>query len=260
LLAFVQTYPLIWLAFFSLKNNNQIFMGNIAGFPNPVVWRNYYSIIKSGIVPRFFLNSVIITAGTLAVSILLISMASYGLIRMKWRFQKAVLRYVLLGLTIPGQAVLLPIFKILQLFRIFNTYFALIVPYTGFSIALGVSIMSGFLHTIPYELEEAAVIDGSNVFQMFFKIIFPLLTGALVSISIFTFLYCWNELMFAMTFVNRQNLKPLTSGVMTLMGEYNTDWGIVGAGLFIAVIPILIFYTVFGKQIQSSLMAGAIKG
>ncbi|MDR1900429.1 MAG: carbohydrate ABC transporter permease [Treponema sp.] len=259
-IAFFQLYPLVWLAFFSLKNNNQIFIGNIAGFPNPLVWKNYQQIITNGHVFRFFINSIIITGSTLILSTIMISMVSYGIIRMKWRFQKAALTYILIGLTVPSQAVLLPIFKTLQFLKVFNTYFALILPYTAFSIPLGVSIMSGYLHTIPYELEEASLIDGCSVYQMFFRIIFPLLQGAIVPISIFTFLYCWNELMFAITFVNKQNLKALTSGIMTLMGRYSTEWGVIGAGLFITVIPILIFYMSFGKRIQESLLVGAVKG
>jgi raffinose/stachyose/melibiose transport system permease protein len=260
IVGFIQVYPLVWLSFFSLKNNNQIFMGNIAGFPNPIIWKNYTTVIVNGQVFRYLLNSIIVTGSTLALSTLLIAMSSYALIRMRWRFQKTAFMYILLGLTIPLQATLLPVFKILQDLRIINTYLALIVPYTAFAIPLGVSILSGVLYTIPSEIEEAACIDGCNIYRMFFRIVMPLLKGGLVTIAIFSFLSCWNELMFSLTFISRQQYKTLTTGVMSLMGKYSTDWGVIGAGLFITVIPILVFYCILGKKIQVSLMAGAVKG
>ena len=256
----IQVYPLIWLAFFSLKNNDQIFVGNIAGFPDPIIWGNYKTVIVKGKVFTFLFNSVLVTAVTLVCSTILIAMSSYALIRMRWKFQKLAFMYILLGLTIPIQATMLPLFVILQQLKVINTYLALIIPYTAFAIPLGVSIMSGVLYTIPVDIEEAACIDGCNIYKMFFQIVFPLLKGGLVTIAIFTFLSSWNELMFAITFVSKEKYKMLTSGVMTLIGKYSTDWGVVGAGLFITVIPILVFYSVLGKKIQVSLMAGAIKG
>ena len=256
----IQVYPLIWLSFFSLKNNDQIFVGNIAGFPDPVIWGNYTTVIVKGKVFTFLFNSVLVTASTLVLSTVLIAMSAYALIRMRWRLQKIAFMYILLGLTIPLQATMLPLFVILQQIQVINTYLALIIPYTAFAIPLGVSILSGVLGTIPTEIEEAACIDGCNIYQMFFRIIFPLLKGGLVTIAIFTFLSCWNELMFAITFISKEQYKMLTSGVMTLIGKYSTDWGVVGAGLFITVIPILAFYCALGKKIQISLMAGAVKG
>jgi raffinose/stachyose/melibiose transport system permease protein len=255
----IQVYPLVWLAFFSLKNNDQIFLGNIAGFPNPIIWLNYLTVFKGNVI-RYLLNSIIVTSSTILLSTILIAMSSYAVIRMKWRFRKLAFTYILIGLTIPLQATLLPVFVILQDLKMINTYFALIVPYTAFAIPLGVSIMSGILHTVPLEMEEAACIDGCNIYNMFFRIIFPLLKGGLVTICIFTFLNCWNELMYSLTFIHNQSLKTITTGVMSLIGKYSTNWGVIGAGLFITVIPILAFYFLLGKKIQISLMSGAVKG
>ena len=260
LVGIIQVYPLVWLSFFSLKNNDQIFVGNIAGLPNPAIWENYVTVVVKGKVFTFLFNSVFVTFSTLVFSTILISMSAYALIRMRWKLQKLAFMYILLGLMIPAQATMLPLFVILQQIKVINTYFALIIPYTVFAIPLGVSIMSGVLYTIPVEIEEAACIDGCNVYHMFFRIVFPLLKGGLVTIAIFTFLSCWNELMFAITFISKEDYKMLTSGVMTLIGKYSTDWGVVGAGLFITVIPILVFYCALGKKIQVSLMAGAVKG
>ena len=117
--ALVQVYPLIWLAFFSLKDNAQIFGGNVAGFPQPVIWGNY---------------NYVATIATLALSSLLIAMSAYGLVRMRWKLQNAVYFYLLLGLMIPIHAVLLPLFIILQNLSMINTYWALVIPYTVFAI------------------------------------------------------------------------------------------------------------------------------
>ncbi|MBC8533250.1 carbohydrate ABC transporter permease [Yeguia hominis] len=258
--ALIQVYPLIWLAFFSLKDNAQIFGGNVAGFPQPVIWGNYNYVATKGNVGIYFLNSLIVTIATLALSSLLIAMSAYGLVRMRWKLQNAVYFYLLLGLMIPIHAVLLPLFIVLQNLSMINTYWALVIPYTVFAIPFGISVMRSTLLGIPKEIEESACIDGCNAYRMFFRIVFPLLRGSLVTISIFTFLSCWNELMLAITYLNKQNLKTLTAGVMSLCGQFSTDWGIIGAGLFITVLPVLIFYCLIGKKIQGSLLAGAIKG
>jgi raffinose/stachyose/melibiose transport system permease protein len=161
---------------------------------------------------------------------------------------------------IPIHATLLPLFVILKNLHILDSYLALIIPYVAFALPMGIFILTGFLYSIPHELEEAACIDGCNIYQIFTRIILPLLKPGLATVAIFTYLSTWNELMFANTFISSENLKTITVGILSLAGQYTTDWGPIGAGLMIATIPTLIIYILLSDQVQKSLITGAVKG
>lgn len=258
--AVIQLYPILWLLLFSFKDNNEIFGGNVLGFPKVWQFSNYTTAMTSGNVGVYFINSVIITAVTIVVSSVLIATASYAIVRMKWKFSKLTLTIFMLGLMIPIHAALLPLFLILKTLHLLDGYLALIIPYIAFALPMGIFILTGFLYSIPRELEEAACIDGCNIYQIFFKIVLPLIRPGLATVAIFTYLSTWNELMFANTFINSENMKTLTVGIMSLSGQYSTNWGPIGAGLMIATIPTLIIYALLSDQVQKSLIVGAVKG
>jgi raffinose/stachyose/melibiose transport system permease protein len=167
---------------------------------------------------------------------------------------------LMLGLMIPIHAALLPVFVMMRRLHILNTLWALIIPYTAFSVPMGIMIFSGFMNSIPRDLEEAACIDGCNIYRIFFRIVFPLLRPAIATITIFTFLQSWNELMFAVVFISRDSVKTLTVGIQAMSGRYLTEWGPIGAALVVATIPTLLIYLFLSNQVQKSFIAGAVKG
>ncbi len=258
--AIIQVYPLIWLFLFSFKNNNEIYSGNAMGIPQ--VWRisNYLTVLTSGNVAVYLMNSVIVTAVTIAVSTILITTSAYSIVRLRWKMSKVFLTYILLGLMVPIHATLLPLFIILRNLNLLNTYLSLILPYVVFALPMGVFIMVGFLKSIPKELEESACLDGCGIYKTFYYIVLPLLRPAIATVAIFTFLSSWNELMFANTFINSEHLKTLTVGIMSLSGQQGTQWGSIGAGLVIATVPTLLIYFLLSDQLQKSMIAGALKG
>ncbi|MCG8499288.1 MAG: carbohydrate ABC transporter permease [Firmicutes bacterium] len=260
LFGFIQLYPLIWLVLFSLKDNSEIFGGNIVGLPEKFLWQNYSSALFNGNVMHYFLNSVIVTFSTIAISGLLACMASYAIARMKWKLSKTVLIFFLLGLMIPIHAALLPLFLILRDLKLLNSYWALIIPYVAFALPMAIFILTGFFQTIPKEMEESACIDGCSIYRTFYAIMLPLVKPAIATISIFTYLSAWNELMFAITFISKQQFKTLTVGIMSLAGQYITEWGPIGAGLVVSTLPTIIIYVLMSDQVQKSLTAGAVKG
>ena len=260
LFGFIQLYPLIWLVLFSLKDNSEIFGGNIVGLPEKFLWQNYSSALFNGNVMHYFLNSVIVTFSTIAISGLLACMASYAIARMKWKLSKAVLIFFLLGLMIPIHAALLPLFLILRDLILLNSYWALIIPYVAFALPMAIFILTGFFQTIPKEMEESACIDGCSIYRTFYAIILPLVKPAIATVSIFTYLSAWNELMFAITFISKQQFRTLTVGIMSLVGQYTTEWGPIGAGLVVSTLPTIIIYVLMSDQVQKSLTAGAVKG
>lgn len=258
--AVIQLFPLYWLLTFSFKDNYEIFGGNVIGLPQ--VWRisNYVKALTSGNVMVFFGNSVIVTASTIIITSLLICTSSYAIVRMKWKLSGVTLVYFLVGMMVPIHATLLPLFMILKKFGFLNSYLAVIVPYVAFAIPMGILIMTGFLESIPRELEEAACIDGCSIYKIFGKLILPLMRPAIATISIFTYMSSWNELMFANTFINSDRLKTLTVGIFSMVNENETEWGPIGAGLVIATLPTITMYIVFSGQVQKSLIMGAVKG
>jgi raffinose/stachyose/melibiose transport system permease protein len=258
--AIIQLFPLYWLITFSLKNNSEIFGGNLVGLPQNFLWENYGKAVVNANVGGYFFNSVIITAVTIFLTVIVSLMASYALVRMKWKFRNATMLLFMAGLMIPIHAALLPVFLILRKVKLLDTYWALIIPYVAFAIPMAILILTSFMKSIPREIEEAACIDGCSIYRIFFSIIVPILRPAVATISIFTFLQAWNELMFATVFINKQAYKPLTVGIQSMAGKYATEWGPIGAALVIATIPTVIIYLLMSSQVHKSLTAGAIKG
>lgn len=258
--AFIQLYPLIWLVFFSLKGNGEIFGGNIAGLPQNWKFDNYVNAFEQAKVLDYFGNSVLVTSITILLVIVLSSMSAYAIVRMEWKGRGIAMKVILLGMMVPIHAALLPLFMVLKSVRLLNTYWALIIPYVAFGLPMGIYIISSFLESLPRELEEAAAIDGCGIYRIFGEVMLPLVKPALATVSIFTYLSAWNELMFAVTFVSKREFKTITVGIMSMIGTFTTKWGEIGAGLVIATIPTILIYVLLSEQVQKSLVAGAVKG
>ena len=258
--ALINLFPVYWMFTFSLKTNTEIFGENVAGLPREWMWSNYKRALSVGDIGKYFSNSVIVASVTIALVMLISLMATFALTRFIWKGRKRMNQFFMLGLTIPIHASIVPIYVTLSKLHLLNTYLALIIPYAAFSLAMGILICTGFMQELPMDLDEAACIDGYGTWGIFFRIIVPLMKPAVATVSIYTFLQCWNELMFANIFVSNATHKTLPVGVQALSGQYMTDWGPVGAALVLATFPMLLFYVFFSKKIQKSFIAGAIKG
>lgn len=258
IVAVIQLFPLYWMLTFSLKGNSEIFGGNILGLPKDWRWDNYANVFNQTNIPKYLMNSIIVTAITIVFTLLLSAMVTYAIVRLKWFLSKTVYILFLVGMMLPIHAVLLPLFVNLK--PVMNTYAALILPYVAFAMPLSILIMVGSLEGIPRELEEAAFIDGANIYKIFFNIIMPLLSPTMATVAILTFLSSWNEMMLAVTFISNESFKTITTGVLDMVGKYSTKWGLIGAGLVVATIPTIIMYILLSDNVQKSLAAGAVKG
>lgn len=261
LVAVVQLFPFIWLILFSLKSNTEIFDPSKT-LSLPEVWHfeNYSMALQGGEILRYFLNSILYSVVTVVVSGLLAAMAAYGITRMEWKLKGFVMAVFTLGIMMPVQATLLPLFQVLDATGLRNGYLGLMIPYIVFAIPMSVMVLSSFYRSIPREMEEAACIDGCGIFRTFFVIIVPMIKPALSTASIFAFMNTWNELLFANTFVDDEAYRTLPVGIMTFVGEHSTNWGLIGAGLVVATVPVVIIYFILSRQIQSSMTVGAVKG
>ena len=256
----VNLFPVYWMFTFSLKNNEEIFGDNVGGLPHHWLWSNYARALNTGKMGLYFMNSAIVAVATILITLAVALMATFALTRLVWKRRRTMNKFFMLGLTIPIHASIVPVYVTLSRLGLLNTYWALIIPYAAFSLSMAILVCTGFMNEIPRELDEAACIDGCGVWGIFFRIIVPLMKPAVATVGIYTFLQCWNELMFANIFISKSALRTLPVGVQALSGQYTTEWGPIGAALVLATFPTLIVYIFLSKKIQDSFIAGAIKG
>ena len=256
----ISIFPVYWMFTFSLKTNAEIFGQNVIGLPQYWVWENYTRAMNTGHMEVYFLNSFIIAVITILITLVASAMATYAMTRLVWKGRDSMNKFFMLGLTIPIHAAIVPLYVVLGRAHLLNSYAALVIPYSAFSLAMGILICTGFMGDIPYDLDEAAFLDGCGVWGIFGRVIAPLMVPAVATVGIYTFLQCWNELMFATVFNSKEAFKTLPVGVQGLVGQYSTEWGPIGAALSIATIPTLLVYIFLSKRIQESFIAGAVKG
>ena len=258
----IDLFPIYYMITFSLKDNQEIFGENVLGLPKNWLFSNYVAAMGRGNMPKNFLNSIIVSGAAILITLIAALMATYALTRIEWKGSKLVNSIFMLGITIPIHVALYPVYStFIKLGIISKTpYLSLIIPYAAFGLSMAIMIATGFMNDIPKELDEAANIDGCGTWGIFFRVIVPLMKPALATMGIYTFLQCWNEFMFASIFINDSAHKTLPVGISELQGRTTTDWGIVGAGLAIATLPMLIIYVFLSRRIQESFMVGAVKG
>ena len=258
--AIVQLYPLFWMVLFSLKDNSEIFGGNIAGLPKKWLFSNYVQAWHDAHIAQYFVNTVIVTVATVAIVVVCSSMLAYGIVRLKWKLSGVVKNIFLMGLMIPVYSALIPLFIFFVKTKMLNTYLCLILPNAAFNLPIAVYIMCGFIEGIPKEMEESAYLDGCTPFGCFVKIISPLLRPTIATIAILTFIATWNEFIMSSIFVTKSSMKTITVGINEMCGLYTVNWGPIGAALVIAALPTLILYIIMSEQVQKSFMMGAVKG
>ena len=258
--ALLNLFPLYWMFTFSLKDNDQILRSNRFGLPKEWFWSNYQKAMNAGNILNYFKNSIIITLVAIIITIMAAMMASYAMTRIEWRGSNMMNKIFMLGITIPIQASIIPVYLVLSKLELLDSYVALIVPYSAFSLTMAILICTGFMDQLPKDLDEAAYIDGCGRTRVFFSVIVPLMKPAVATTSIYTFLQCWNELMFAQTFNTKKDIMTLPAGIQQLTGSYTVEWGPIGAALTIATFPTIFVYILLSRRIQESFIAGAIKG
>ena len=253
--------PLVWMAFNSLKTNEEIFSSNIYGFPLHPNYENYIHAVTQFNILSFFRNSLIVSAICVFCTIFLAMMFSYATARMHWRFSEAVRLYAIMGMFIPVQIIIIPLVMIIKNMHLNNNLLSIILPYIAFNLSFISMIFYANFRSIPFEMEESAAIDGANVYTTFFKIILPMVKPAVATAAILVFLNTWNELFIAMVLITKNNLKTLPLGLLYFQGEFSTDWGASSAALTIASLPPIILYLLFSKQFENALTVGsAVKG
>lgn len=256
-LAFTTIYPFIWLFLNSFKEQFEIF-SNPFGLPKKWLITNLIGAWDKANINVSLFNSIFICF-TAVILILVISAPASYVIARRWVSDK-VYAFFTLGIMVSVHAVLIPTFSMLKKAGLYDTHLGLILVYTASNLALAIFILVGFMKGLPVELEEAATIDGCGYLKTFLKVILPISKPGLATVGILTFLNCWNEYLFAFVLIGTPAKKTLTQTIMGLQGQYNSNYAMLCAGLFISILPVLIIYVVLQENVIKGLTAGAVKG
>jgi N-acetylglucosamine transport system permease protein len=255
-------YPLLWTLFDSLKNNEQFFMNAPWSLPElPLLWSNFSYVWSKYNFSTYFVNSLVITIGSTILALLLSATTAYVLARYKFRGSNALFLLYISSMMVPFVLALIPLFFLMNSMGLINTKLGLIFVYTSSLLAFGIFVLVGFFKSLPKELEEAAIVDGASYYGTFFRVMLPLSQPGLITIGIVNILNIWNEYIVGTILINDpdQYTLPVEIGVMQAEMQYRTEWGPLFAALLITIIPVLIIYIIFQRQIASGITAGAVK-
>ena len=250
--------PILWVILLSLRSRKDAFSTLL--FSWEMHFENYLTAWTTFHLGGLFLNSAFITVVSVLVILVISSMAAYAFCRLRYRGSEFFFYCILLGMMIPPAAVVIPIFLIMKTLGLYNTHFSLILAYIAFGLPIAVLIFRGFFLSVPGELIEAARIDGSHEVRTFVSIILPLSTPAIATVVIFSFMQNWNEFLLALVLLKDRLLYTLPVGMANMVGQWDSPWQLIAAGVVIASLPIFIIYLLIQDLYVRGLTAGALKG
>lgn len=250
--------PFYWLIINSFKTNHELFINSL-NFPETFQFQNYINAWVQGL-SQYYKNSLIVSVISMTFIIFFSSLTAYGVSRFSFKGKNTVFFLILGGMMLSEQIALVPLFKMLTALKIYNTYFALILPYVAFRIPFSTFLIRAYMLSIPSDLEDAAYIDGYNSWQVFLHIILPLSKPILASCALVNLNFVWNEFVFALVFIEDSKLMTIPIGLMAFKGQLRTDYTVMLAGIIIATIPLIIVFSLLQKQFIRGMTSGAVKG
>lgn len=261
LIVVVQVYPLAWLFLTSLRNEHDFATGDPFALPSSISFDNYLRAFQTGNLGQNILNSFIVTMGANLLIVLLGMMAAYALQVLGFRFSKFVRGLFLIGIIVPVQIALVPLFIDYSSVNLLDTYQSMIIPLAGFALPMSIYLFSSFFEYIPRETYEAASLDGAGPYRIFGLITLPLSTNTVVTVVLVNSIFIWNDFIFANTFVLSEGLKTIPLGLQNYIGAMGkVDWTATFAAVCITITPLLLVFLVLNKAMVQGLESGATKG
>jgi raffinose/stachyose/melibiose transport system permease protein len=251
--------PVVWVWINSLRTTRE-FMRDPLGLPTQPVWQNFVDAWTVGNFNRYFFNSILITVPVVVAVVFLSALAGYGLWRFKFIGNRAVFYVFLLGLMLPFQAIMVPLYYRLRDMGLLSTYGGAIWPSIALGLPFGIFLMRAFFSGMARELADAGLVDGCNEFNVFWRIMLPLTRPAASALTVFQFMWTWNNFIIPFLYLQRDELRTLPLGLMLFSGRYSSDYGLLFAGITVATMPVVIVYVLMQSKIIEGLTAGAVKG
>ncbi|WP_138944873.1 carbohydrate ABC transporter permease [Plantibacter sp. M259] len=257
----VQVYPLVWLLLTSFRTAADFAGGNPFALPSEWTLDNYARAFSTGNLGLNIVNSLIVTLGSSALIVIAGMMAAYALQVLGFRFSGLVRGLFLLGIIVPVQIALVPLFIDYSQVGLLDTHLSMIIPLAAFALPMAVYLFSSFYEYIPREMYEAASLDGAGPYRIFGQITFPLSVNTIITVVLVNSIFIWNDFIFANTFVLSDGLKTIPLGLQNYIGAMgNTDWTATFAAVCVTVTPLLLVFLVLNKAMISGLESGATKG
>ncbi|QKV79922.1 carbohydrate ABC transporter permease [Amycolatopsis sp. Hca4] len=258
-LALATIYPLVFTANVAMKDRREYTLDRFAP-AGALRWDNIARAWTSVGMSRYFLNSVVVVACSVAVLLLLGSMAGFALGRLRFRGSSAVFLGILAALFVPFQVIMVPLARIMASSGLIDTYPGLVLAYVAQFLPFTVFLMTSFYAAVPPEIVDAARIDGSTVYGVYWRIMLPLGAPALLSVGVLNALFCWNDVLISLLLMPSAEHRTLMVGVTALRGQYSADIPTFAAGVLIAAVPVLLVYLFLQRQIADGVTAGSTKG
>lgn len=256
----VVAYPLLFLLFTSVKTNQEFFV-NLFGLPQHLELVNYVNAWQIGKLGKYFGNSVLVTVVSVLLTCIVATLGGYALAKLRIPKAQLIMDTFMVFNFIPGIAIYISLYTNMSKLHITGNYAALILPYVAWQIPLAMYIMKQYFETVPQELIESARVDGCNEVRTFIHIMFPLVTPAIATIVVFTFIGNWGELMWAnIVTASSTTIKTLPVGLLNFKTEMGVQWGQYTAGICMVTIPLMIVFAYFQKYFVAGLTNGAVKG
>jgi multiple sugar transport system permease protein len=256
--AITMVMPFIWMLSTSLKGLDDAITMPPQLLPNPIIWTNFSDIFQQVPFGRFMINTTLVAVGRTAGQVVTCSLAGYGFARMRFPGKNLLFMLYLAALMVPFQVIVIPEFILIKWLGWLDTYQALIVP--GIFSAFGTFLLRQFFLTLPRSLEEAAIIDGCGLLGVLWRIVLPLSGPAISALVIFTFLWSWNDFLWPLVATKSNDMQVLSVGLLTLQGEYSTNWPYLSAGAVLASLPMLTIYILMQKRFVQGIAMTGIKG
>ena len=258
--AVIAIYPFLWMVTGSLKNMQDLLVNSMNLIPKQFKFDNYLKAWDIGKIGLHYINSIIITFSALAILVVATYLAAYPLSRMKFPGGRLISIVFISCMMVPLQVSVIPLYKFEAFLHINNTYLGLILPYAAGSLPFAIFVLTAFLKTIPYAIEESGFIDGCSRIKVIWHILLPLSKPGLASVIIFSFMAIWNEFFLALIIMQDQNLGTLNLGLLNFQRSWGvSDYTLIFAALVLIALPVIIVYAIFQKQFISGLTAGSVK-
>jgi ABC-type glycerol-3-phosphate transport system permease component len=251
--------PLLWMLSVALKSPVETFRFPPTFLPTEPTLGNFEKALNPAFL-RYALNSILVATSTTVLTLIFAVFSSYSFSRLRFRARKPLLVVILLTQLLPLAVLIVPIFRILGGLGLLDTYPSLIIAYLTFTIPVAVWFLRGFFYGIPYELEEAAMIDGCTRLRAFTSVILPLSLPGIAATGTYVFFVTWQELLFSLAFMTSKEMRTLPVGVLDFIGEHVTDWGALMAASVLVCVPVFLLFMFMQNQLIAGLTEGAIKG
>ena len=258
--AVVLVLPFVYMVSTSLKSRSLVLEFPPKLIPDHPTTANYTDAWGSQNFGRYFLNSTLVAIATTALTVLLAAMMAYGFARFDFPGRRALFAAVVVGLTLPTMALIIPQFLLARDLRMLDKLYGLVPFYVGTQLAFSTFLLRAFFERLPVELDEAMTIDGAGAWRRFWSLAVPLSRPALATCAIFTFLGSWDEFIWALTVINNVANRTLPIGIALFRGQHSTSWGLIFAASIIAIVPVIAVYLTFQRHIVSGLTNGALRG